>query len=294
LSGAITAVLGVALVAAAVIKYDALLRMVDTSSKALRPGHPGWVGLAGIAIVGFPFVTAYAVGLFQKSEEVRRSSVEAVQASLLAGVASLLLYIPRSMQAGPLKSLAVGALGIPSAALAGLTVVALVSLVGDLVWLALSTRTVRRLDSQALRALAERFRVELHIAAHGSIITLPGPDGAKPVLPLLVSGRHAAVLARALVAFPRLSNVYIETVLEGLKGPYAISSLLLSALQHKTDVACERCLSLMAARITREWPARGNYASYSKPSSSFTMNALEYAARRLCHLTNLEELMVVR
>lgn len=290
----LTAVLATGMVAVSVMRYEAILPIVSAPADAAPSGYRWWLVAAGSVLVGVPFVTAYAVGLFMGSEELRRSSVEAVQTSLFGGMVSLLLLLPKSMSAGLLKSVVVGLLAIPGAALISVSILAFVSLLANLCWLSLSRRALGGLDRRSIAAAAEQFRVELHIAAHGTTIVLPGPAGARPTAPLLVCAIDADSLARVLLAFPRLSGAYVEMLMRGLKGEYSASSLIFLALQNKSDAVCERCLASAAEAMTREWPRRSEYGTYRKPSTSQEMNALEYGARRLCNLTNLEELVVVR
>ena len=56
-----------------------------------------------------------------------------------------------------------------------------------------------------------------------------------------------------------------------------------------------RCLQLVAQDFKAAWNERDRFADYQgDPSTSFKMNSLDYAARQIGYLCDIEEIIVVR
>jgi hypothetical protein len=132
-----------------------------------------------------------------------------------------------------------------------------------------------------------RYQPVLHVAHRGATISFSVDGEEVRQLPLLVSFRNAGLIARFLADFPYSLDKQYEF-------GYSVSSLILESLHGDGNGACARALRQMGRDFVAEWPRREEFGAYSEPSTTLTMNALEYAARRLCYLTNLEELVVVR
>jgi hypothetical protein len=219
---------------------------------------------------------------------------------MLALFSPLLLLLPRGMDPGPWKTLCIALAALPAAALVSLAVLGALSQAGNVLWLILSVRISRRLGAGGLAALAERHRLVLHVAHYSAEVPLPHGESAGGRLPLLVAFRNRGILPGLLRLFPALAPRLREVVLTGIRKdpePYSVSaaSLVLEALLDAEDKEeCRSCLQDVAAGCTAAWWRREELGRYQEPGTTFTMNALEYVARRLCYLTNLEELIVVR
>jgi hypothetical protein len=291
--------IGLTIAAAVTIKYEVALKIMDSfpSGGGHLPRNIAWLPIA--LLVGFeavPFVLAYVYGLFYGSEEVRQSCVEVLFASIPMFLLSLLVFIPKRLPHSSWKSLAVFTLSAPGSFFLAMTFLGLVATVANVIWLVLSNRILRHCNENKLQTLCGRYNVVLHVAKGG--LTLPLASGmARPLLPLLLSVRTVGVIPLTLSLFPRLigkvKNMTMDCLDKG--GSSAAASLLLSGLTFDIEnAACSQCSKLIADDCRAEWENRDEFGEYLQPSTSFKMNLLEYTARKLCYLTNLEEIVTVR
>jgi hypothetical protein len=290
---------GLALLLSVVFRYDELVHRLGSAAAAPMAAKP-WFLLIPLLLPFLAMFIGYKWGLFWGSEAVRAAAVEVAISSLVALLLLLLLRLPKSMDPGPWKTLWVSLAALPGMALLGLTVVQLTALVASVIWLRASVRVFRRSGPMDLARWCTRYQPVLHVAHRGATISFSVDGEEVRQLPLLVSFRNAGLIARFLADFPYSLDVFRAMVLNGLEGSkqyefgYSVSSLILESLHGDGNGACARALRQMGRDFVAEWPRREEFGAYSEPSTTLTMNALEYAARRLCYLTNLEELVVVR
>lgn len=303
------AILAVVLLVCLVAAYEQILPLLSaakTGAGGIGAGGSGRLkailGLGAVLVwVFLPFVIAYTWGLAHGSEEVRKASVHTLMSAMFAGLLLLLALLPKAMAPGVGKTVLVALAALPGTVVLAVALLTYGGLLADLAWLILSERLSRKVDAAGLAGWTERYRVVLHIGSAGATITLPARPGCAE-LPVLVSFRNAAVVAAALAVFPPLGEAVRRAVLLGLRGTnpesnpfsYSSSSLLVEALRGDGGPHSRRTLAALGQDFVACWPERDRFAQYHEPSTTFTMNALEYAARRLCHLTNLEDLIVVR
>lgn len=287
--------LGLPFLGFVLLRYEELLRL---------PSSLSWLVIGMACVLGYllllaPMSAGYRWGLAYGSEEVRKAAVDASILSMLAFFSLFLLLLPRGMEPGPWKTACVALAALPAAALVPLAVFGALSQAGNVLWLILSVRISKRLGAEGLAALAQRFHLVLHVAQFTAAVPLPSERSADRRLPLLVAFRNREILTGLLPFFPSLAQQLRTVVLAGIRKdsePYSVAaaSLVLEALADKEDDECRSCLRHLASGCTTAWPKREEFGVYREPSTTFTMNALEYVARRLCYLTNLEELIVVR
>ena len=288
------AVLGLPFLGLVLLRYEELLRL---------PSDPSWPTIGAACVLGYllllaPMTAGFRWGLGYGSEEVRKAAVDASILSMLAFFSLFLLLLPRGMDPGPWKTACIALAALPAAALVPVALFGTLSQAGNVLWLILSVRISKRLGAEGLAALAERFHLVLHVAQFTAAVPLPSGRSADR-LPLLVAFRNREILTGLLPFFPSLARQLRTVVLTGIRKdsePYSVAaaSLVLEALADKEDDECRSCLRHLASGCTAAWPKREEFGVYREPSTTFTMNALEYVARRLCYLTNLEELIVVR
>lgn len=298
---AVAVVVLVSLVAA----YEKLMHVASLAGDADAPKVIQIQIVLGIAAlfgwVMLPFTLAYKWGLAHGSEEVRKAAVHTLIIEMVAMLLLLLALLPKAMAPGMGKSILVTLAALPGSLALSLAVLTWVGLLADVAWLLLSERVSRRADAKDLAAWAERYRVVLHVGSAGATVALPARPGSRQ-LPLLVAFRSQDLIRSALAAFPALGETLRQATVLGLRGEkvesnpfsYSSSSLLLEALHGDGTAVGRRTLEGLGKELVACWPERDRFSTYHEPSTTFTMNALEYAARRLCHLTNLEELVVVR
>ena len=281
-----------------VLRYDAIVP-ASLARDAVRTHHP-WILLIPLLLPFAALVIGYKWGLFYGSEEVRLAAVESTVSTLPACLLLLLLALPKHLAPGPWRMVCVLLAGLPGIALFSLSLGMLTGLMANVLWLKASVRIDRRSRAADLSRWTERYRVVLHVARHGTAISLPAERQSSPELPLLVSFRNIGLLSRFLTAFPDRAQEFRKAILHGLQPPepesagYSASSLILESLQAEGNGVCADCLRLVGRDCVSEWPRRESFGEYHEPSTTFTMNALEYAARKLCYLTNLEDIVVVR
>jgi hypothetical protein len=297
--------LGLALLVALVSQYETLVQLWAAAQKSPPGMNPARVRIlplfAPFALPVFGMFAGYKWGLFWGSEEVRQASVHTLISGMFAGLLLLLALLPKSMTPGVGKTVLVTLAALPGTVVLALALLTCLGLAADVVWLIVSRRLGRRLNSETLASWAERYRVVLHLGSAGATVTLPSRAGS-PELPLLVAFRSASIVPAALAAFPAFGDALRRVVVRGLEAgdpetnpfSYSSSSLLIEALLGDGAGAGARTLSALGRDFVACWPDRDRFGTYHEPSTTFTMNALEYAARRLCHLTNLEDLVVVR
>lgn len=283
---AITA-LGSVVLMFVVLKYDAITQTTIVSVLVA-------LGLMSM----LSMFLGYRWGLGYGSEEVRRAAVDSIGITVPLCLTGPLLLLPRGMGPGVLKGVCVALAGMAPSWLLAAFAMTLIVLLADIAWLILSSRQIRTLDHDGWVELCRHFRVQLHVARHGLRLILPG-TGALDVLPLLLSFRTSWVMPMLLELSPELETDVRRLIIEGLRKKegsrdYSTSSLLLSALLRSWSPACRRCLRGVADDCASNWGQREAFATYEEPSTTFEMNALEYAARQLCFLTNIEELVAVR
>jgi hypothetical protein len=292
-------VLGLGFLALVLLRYEDLLRLSSYFSPQESPlGFLAAYIFAGAALIA-PMAAGYAWGLSYGSEEVRRASVDESILSMLAFFSLFLLLLPRGMDPGPWKTACIALTALPASALVPLAMLGALSQAGNVLWLLLSVRISQRLGAGGLAMLAERFQPVLHVAHFSAELPLPHGRDARSRLPLLVAVANRKILTGLLPFFPSLAQQLRTVVLTGIRKdsePYSVAaaSLILEALADQEDDECQSCLRHLASGCTAAWPQRDEFDVYREPSTTFRMNALEYVARRLCYLTNLEELIVVR
>jgi hypothetical protein len=286
--------LGLCLLALVTWRYEEMLSLPSWFART----HPAMAVLLYLGLLS-PLIAGYIWGLGWGSEEVRRSSVDEMFCTLIAFGSLFLVLLPRRMDPGLLKSACIALASLPAAALVALSILGALSLAANILWLIVSVRLCRRLGADGLAELAERYRLVLHVAHYSAELPLPPRRSAGTRFPLLVAFRNREVVGGLLAVFPSLAPQLRTVVLTGIRkecGPYSVAaaSLILEALAESKDEHCRLCLRRIASGCAAAWKDREEFSDYQKPSTSFTMNALEYVARRLCYLTNLEELIVVR
>jgi hypothetical protein len=281
-------------VAAAVVLFFLLANYRDVTS-AHDLLEPWWLRLA--SLLGLGAIALGFVGARRGCEEVREMAVDVAIVAILAGLALSLTFLVSLLGPGAFKTGCLVVLALPGAGLLGLAVVAAVGLLADILWLCLSERALAGLSPLGLAKACRAYRVVIHVARHGVRLRLPGADG--PELPLLLSGLVPFV-AGALAAFPRLLPELRANLLEWIREKtdgrcdYPAAFLLLDDLLRTRSPLAAQCLELVARDCRRHWGDRSGFGRYDVPSYSVSLNALEYTARRLCYLTDLEELIVVR
>jgi hypothetical protein len=247
--------------------------------------------------LGLPFlglIVGYVWGLAGGSEEVRRSSVEMLGTAFFADFVFLLALLPQGMTPGFVKSLLVGIAALPGAFLFSMALLMTTSLFANVTWHILSVRITRKLSPDRLSKTSIQYSVILHIARHGSEIPLPNNLANKPTLPLLISFKSIALIPLSLTTHPLIVASLPRHIFQGLKEEFAVASLLLEALKNDGSEISRRCLKTISQKCVDSWSNKDSFGKYQRPSTSFEMNALEYTARQLCYLTNMEELIVVR
>lgn len=289
------AVLGLSFLALVMLRYEELRRLPSTLS---------WVEIVVACVLGYlgliaPASAGFRWGMSYGSEEVRRCAVDVAFTSMFGLFSLLLLLLPKGMEPGLWKTVCVGLAALPAAILISMTLLGALAEAANIVWLILSVRISQRVGAEGLAALAERHRVVLHLAHFSAELPLPWGRSANSRLPLLVAFRNREILTGLLPFFPSLARQLRTVVLTGIRKDserysVAAASLVLEALADKEDDECRSCLRHVASGCIAAWPKREEFGVYREPSTTFTMNALEYVARRLCYLTNLEELIVVR
>lgn len=255
--------------------------------------------ILGSAAMLAPLVAGYRWGMPYGSEEVRRASLQEWIFSTAAFLSLFLLLLPKSMDPGLWKAVCIALAALPAALFVPLALLGALVQAANILWLVLSLRISDRLGAAGLAILAERHRLVLHIAHFEAALPVPHGRNAGSRLPLLVAVANREILTGLLPFFPSLARQLRTVVLTGIRkdsGPYSVAaaSLVLEALLGKENDECRSCLRHLASGCTAAWPRREEFDVYRRPSSTFRMNALEYVARRLCYLTNLEELIVVR
>lgn len=286
--------LGLCLLALVLLRYEEMLSLRSWFSKT----HPLRAVLLYLGLLS-PMIAGYVWGLGWGSEEVRRSSVVEMFLTLFAFGSVFLVPLPRGMEPGLLKSVCIALASLPAAVLISFSILGAVSLIANVLWLILSVRLCRRLGAEGLADLRQRCRTVLHVAHFSAELPLPHGWSAGIRLPLLVGFRNREILAGLVPLFPSLAPRLRAMVLTGIRkdsGLYSLAaaSLVLEALAGGKDAECRSCLRQIASGCAASWKDRDQFGEYQKPSTSLTLNALEYVARRLCYLTQIEELVVVR
>lgn len=265
-----------------------------------------WVAgalLAALAVGGvplsYPWSVGYRWGLSRGSEELRRAAVGAIAspASFVTLFSGLTLCLPALAPAGFWRDLFVPLACLPPAFLWGVAWLQTLMIAAKVGWLRRSRKILRSLDEEGWRRLAGRFRVELHVARRGAVLQVGDP--AAPRLPLLVSFEASPAIPRLLEAFPSLAPLVREAALQSLRkgadgGDVAVASLLIVALSGNRLPQARRCARLLAADCRANWPWLGGFGTYLVPGTSLELNSLDYAARHLCYLTDIEEVIAVR
>ncbi len=307
-SGLITVAVGLLILIFTITNYESMALLTSKeqvipldSLDMVKPLKT--IGVSGISVLFIiPFVVGYIWGLAYGSEEVRRSSVDTMIVPLLAVVTFFLILLPKSMSPGILKTILVIITALPFSLLLALTLLAFISMWGNVIWLILSLRITRNLDKQDLVKFCDSYSVALHISHQAVPVALPCKAGHKETFPLLICFKTGRIIPLVLDTFPVLIEHFRELIFQGLKkekddwlhSSYSSSSLLLWSLIGSRSPASRRCLRMAGNDCVDAWNDRDEFTEYREPSTTFTMNALEYAARQLCYLTGLEELIVVR
>ncbi len=191
---------------------------------------------------------------------------------------------------------------MPGSFLLAATIAAFVGMLSNVAWLLLSNRVLRKITAEEIRQLHDRYRVAMHIGVHGVAVKSTRGQEPKPVLPLLVSYPTANAVPVLLDVFPRMIGHVRRVTIDALRQQNsgrscecASASMLLDGLwAERKKPSCRQCLLLIAEDCVSEWRNLEHFGKYHQASTSFEMNALEYAARKLCCLTDLEEIVSVR
>jgi hypothetical protein len=290
------ALLGLGLLAFVLLHFEELARLSTAAAGGASGRAPAVASVPFLLLILTPILAmtaGYRWGLSFGSEEIRMAAVGEVILSILAVGAAFLIPLPRSMDPGLLKTACIVLASLPAAALVSFSVLGAVALVSDIVWLILSVRISRRLGATGLAAAAERYRVVLHVAQAGAELPLPCGRGARAGLPLLLSIRNAGVLSGLLAFHPQIAPQLRSMIFTGIRkdpSPYSksIASLALDGVARGEAGATRACLESLGRECLSSWRNREDF------ETGMGMNGLEYLARRLCYLTNLEELIVVR
>lgn len=292
----VAGIISLAILIMAVANYESLSSIIGKSPDS-EQGRPRLWILVPILALGpnlIGWIAAYVWGLAGGSEEVRRASVEVIITGMVADFAWLLALLPKAMTPGLLKSVLVVLASLPGSLLMGMAVLATVGLISNIIWHRLSVRIAHRLTKDSLKETATTYHIILHIAHHGIDISLPTKSIELRELPLLVSFKAIRLIPITLSVYPDIATRLYQHLFQGLKQGFAVSSLLLEALKGDDNPVANQCLQALAKDTVTFWPDREQFGQYTQPSTSFTMNALEYVGRELCYLTNMEELIVVR
>lgn len=231
------------------------------------------------------------------TEGVRGKMMFALVISGMIIFSTFLLCVPGSMQPGWGRVAATAGMGLPFSFLAGLGLVGSFATACEALWQRRSNLLLRSLGPADWEALRSRHAIELHLGQRGSVMRLAG---AGPELPLLVSSEAAGVLADLLEVNPSLSldvrRLAVECLRRDKSGGcrYPVSSLLIKALRDHPTPAARRCLRGLAEDLRKNWGWPESFGDYQQPGTTLKVNALEYAARLLCHLCDIEEIICVR
>lgn len=294
-----TVILALGFLAALFLNYELVSELAHSfatqSTERVAMGKiPAFFILALIFMPFLGLIAGNVWGLVYGSEEIRVQSVGLLLSSMVMLGTLLLVALPSPMNPGWLKNACILIACLPAAALLAVVTHASVSLLADILWLILSLRICRRLGASGLAAAAERYRILWHVAQFGIEVRVPYHPQAQARLPLLLCSKNTKVLAGLVNRFPALSTQFRSMIASGIRKhpeePYSMSiaSLALDTVARSDFRAARSCLENLGRECLSSWSDRESF------DTGAGMNGLEYVARRLCYLTNLEELIVVR
>ena len=196
-------------------------------------GYWWWIVGAGVFVAFHFFPLAVFLGcLAYGSEEVRRSVRDILAIFIPAILFSMLLYLPTQVSPGLWRTACIIGAGLIPSFFWGYSLIAVLSLLSNVMWLYHSDRLLRSLDIANWQQLTQYLQVNLYPASHD--IALPIGPSTAPILPLLVSDSTKEVIPMLLETFPDLVSTVRQTIVNGLKKEgykldYTVSALLLSA-----------------------------------------------------------------
>jgi hypothetical protein len=279
------------------VHYTAFMQCADGGScAAFKPLI--WIP---VALLFAPLMVGNIFGLGWGSEEVRLCATDGLLVSVPMALTSLLLIIPRYIPAGGQRTAAVLVTGLPCSFLLSTMIIAFFVTLANVLWMILSTRMLKAMGPGDLVETCKKYRVEVHTGRQSVCFVLPASKTAPP-LPVLLSYRSIDSIRRMVETFPSIIGDVRVLIIRSLKGKrpdggrgdYPSAALLLDGLgMGRFGPACGQCLRLVAADCLDQWLYRQEY-QYDGDLGGIGVNTLEYAARKLCYLTDVEELVAVR